>query len=168
VYALCTYTASLARKSVCAVKRRSQATARNFGFLHPNSQRLISLLKLLVFKRPSGGTCPSAKPQTTPRAQCKCACCAGCHEAAAPPKLAIDQCAATATQSGHHEAVTSNTPDLSLRIAQQWPKSTEHVLDQKQPHTAQKCRNGTRRTAVRSLEPCECSIAQARQKRCFL
>jgi hypothetical protein len=27
--------------------------ARNFGFLHPNSKRLITLLKLLVFKRPS-------------------------------------------------------------------------------------------------------------------
>jgi hypothetical protein len=29
-----------------------------------------------------------------------------CHEGAAPPNLAIDQCAATATQSGHHEPVT--------------------------------------------------------------
>ena len=51
--------------------------ARNFGFLHPNSKRLISLLKLLVFKRPSGTAPPSATSQTTPRAQWKCACCAG-------------------------------------------------------------------------------------------
>jgi hypothetical protein len=29
-----------------------------------------------------------------------------CHEGATPPNLAIDQCAATATQSGHHEPVT--------------------------------------------------------------
>ena len=51
--------------------------ARNFGFLHPNSKRLISLLKLLVFKRPSGTATPSATSDTTPRAQWKCACCAG-------------------------------------------------------------------------------------------
>ena len=42
--------------------------ARNFGFLHPNSKRLIALLTLLVFKRPS--TTP-----ITPRKQWKCACC---------------------------------------------------------------------------------------------
>jgi hypothetical protein len=29
-----------------------------------------------------------------------------CHEGATPPNLAIDQCATTATQSGHHEPVT--------------------------------------------------------------
>jgi hypothetical protein len=45
--------------------------ARNFGFLHPNSKRLIALLKLLVFKRPS--TPATAEP--APRAQWKCACC---------------------------------------------------------------------------------------------
>jgi hypothetical protein len=51
--------------------------ARNFGLLHPNSKRLIALLKLLVFKRPSGTATPSATSQTTPRAPWKCACCAG-------------------------------------------------------------------------------------------
>ena len=51
--------------------------ARNFGFLHPNSKRLIALLKLLVFNRPSGTAAPSATSQTTPRAQWTCACCAG-------------------------------------------------------------------------------------------
>ncbi len=49
--------------------------ARNFGFLHPNSKRLIALLKLLVFKRPR--TMPTAPPSSasTPRTQWKCACC---------------------------------------------------------------------------------------------
>ena len=41
--------------------------SRNFGFLHPNSKRLISLLKLLVFKQ------PAAPP--TPRPQLLCTCC---------------------------------------------------------------------------------------------
>jgi hypothetical protein len=49
--------------------------ARNFGFLHPNSKRLIGLLKLLVFKRPSGVPSTPAASAATPRAQWKCACC---------------------------------------------------------------------------------------------
>lgn len=48
--------------------------ARNFGFLHPNSKRLIALLKLLVFKRPSTPVTP-ATAEPAPRAQWKCACC---------------------------------------------------------------------------------------------
>ena len=44
--------------------------ARNFGFLHPNSKRMISLLKLLVFKLP-----PSAPTAPTPRPQLLCTCC---------------------------------------------------------------------------------------------
>jgi Putative transposase/Transposase zinc-binding domain len=43
--------------------------SRNYGFLHPNSKRLIALLKLLVFKKPS----PTATP--APRAQWLCPCC---------------------------------------------------------------------------------------------
>jgi hypothetical protein len=43
--------------------------ARNHGFLHPNSKRLIALLRLLVFRRPP---CP---PQPTHRAQLVCRCC---------------------------------------------------------------------------------------------
>jgi hypothetical protein len=51
--------------------------ARNFGFLHSNSKRLIALLKLLVFKRPN--TAPTLLPDTsaTPRAQWQCPCCGG-------------------------------------------------------------------------------------------
>ena len=44
--------------------------ARNFGFLHPNSKRLMSLLKLLVFKQPAA---PPTPP--TPRPQLLCTCC---------------------------------------------------------------------------------------------
>ena len=44
--------------------------ARNFGFLHPNSKRLISLLKLLVFKPP-----PSAPNPARSRPQLLCTCC---------------------------------------------------------------------------------------------
>jgi hypothetical protein len=44
--------------------------ARNFGFLHPNSKRLIALLKLLVFK-----LSPSAPAPATPRPQLLCTCC---------------------------------------------------------------------------------------------
>lgn len=49
--------------------------ARNFGFLHPNSKRLIALLRLLVFKRPSQpqGALPSTS--ATLRAQWLCPCC---------------------------------------------------------------------------------------------
>jgi hypothetical protein len=45
--------------------------SRNFGFLHPNSKRLIALLKLLVFKPPVG---PPTQP-ATPRPQLLCTCC---------------------------------------------------------------------------------------------
>jgi len=44
--------------------------SRNYGFLHPNSKRLIALLRLLVFKRPLR---PVAAP--TPRPQMLCTCC---------------------------------------------------------------------------------------------
>lgn len=51
--------------------------SRNFGFLHPNSKQLITLLRLLVFKRPRPQTTQNAAPQGTPRAQWKCSCCGG-------------------------------------------------------------------------------------------
>ena len=51
--------------------------ARNFGFLHSNSKRLIALLKLLVFKRPSTAPTQLPEPSATPRAQWQCACCGG-------------------------------------------------------------------------------------------
>ena len=44
--------------------------SRNFGFLHPNSKRLIALLKLLVFKQPAAPPTPPA-----PRPQLLCTCC---------------------------------------------------------------------------------------------
>ena len=44
--------------------------SRNFGFLHPNSKRMISLLKLLVFKLP-----PSAPTAFTLRPHLLCTCC---------------------------------------------------------------------------------------------
>ena len=44
--------------------------ARNFGFLHPNSKRLIALLRLLVFKQ--AGAAPAAP---CPRPQWLCGCC---------------------------------------------------------------------------------------------
>ncbi len=44
--------------------------SRNFGFLHPNSKRLIALLRLLVFKLAPP---PAAAP--TPRPQWLCTCC---------------------------------------------------------------------------------------------
>ncbi len=45
--------------------------SRNYGFLHPNSKRMISLLKLLVFK-------PEPPPEPTARAPWLCACCGAC------------------------------------------------------------------------------------------
>jgi hypothetical protein len=63
---------------------------------------------------------------------------------------------------------TRHTPDLILRIAHSAPKAL-CMCPIKNNHTLpKKCRNGTRRTAVRSLEPSESSIAQAIQKRYFL
>ena len=48
--------------------------ARNYGFLHPNSKRLIALLRLLVFK--PCGTAPTVAAQTTqperPKLLCRC------------------------------------------------------------------------------------------------
>jgi Putative transposase len=44
--------------------------SRNFGFLHPNCKRMISLLKLLVFKLPAALPTPP-----TPRPQLLCTCC---------------------------------------------------------------------------------------------
>lgn len=43
--------------------------ARNFGFLHPNSKRLIALLRLLVFKL------PLRPPEPAPRPPWLCSCC---------------------------------------------------------------------------------------------
>jgi hypothetical protein len=53
--------------------------SRNFGFLHPNSKRLIALLKLLVFRRaqPAAPSTNTSTAQPTPRAQWKCVCCGG-------------------------------------------------------------------------------------------
>jgi Putative transposase/Transposase zinc-binding domain len=51
--------------------------ARNFGFLHSNSKRLMALLKLLVFKRPTAAPTPLLDTPATPRAQWQCACCGG-------------------------------------------------------------------------------------------
>jgi hypothetical protein len=48
--------------------------ARNFGFLHPNSKRLIAVRKLWVFKQAGGMQNTPAASSTTPRAQWKCAC----------------------------------------------------------------------------------------------
>ncbi|MGP1682321.1 MAG: IS91 family transposase [Giesbergeria sp.] len=42
--------------------------ARNYGFLHPNSKRLITLLRWLVFK-------PVAPPAAAQRATLRCTCC---------------------------------------------------------------------------------------------
>ena len=45
--------------------------ARNYGFLHPNSKRLIALLRLLAFK-PATQRPP---PEPTPRPALRCTCC---------------------------------------------------------------------------------------------
>ena len=54
--------------------------ARNYGFLHPNSKRLIALLRLLVFKpcskalaaSPSAAKTPSATQTERPKLLCRC------------------------------------------------------------------------------------------------
>ena len=46
--------------------------SRNYGFLHPNSKRLIALLRLLVFKKPDTSDQPCSP---TPRPQLLCRCC---------------------------------------------------------------------------------------------
>ena len=43
--------------------------ARNFGFLHPNSKRLIALLRRLVFKQVPCTAAPAPRPQWL------CSCC---------------------------------------------------------------------------------------------
>lgn len=43
--------------------------SRNFGFLHPNCKRMISLLKLLVFKQPAA---PPTLPTLRPQLLCTC------------------------------------------------------------------------------------------------
>ena len=49
--------------------------ARNYGFLHPNSKRLIALLRLLVFKT-CGKACAPSEPATqTERPKLLCRCC---------------------------------------------------------------------------------------------
>lgn len=49
--------------------------ARNYGFLHPNSKRLIALLRLLVFKTCSKAHAPSAPAIQTERPKLLCRCC---------------------------------------------------------------------------------------------
>ena len=49
--------------------------ARNYGFLHPNSKRLIALLRLLVFKTCSKARAPSAPVAPTERPKLLCRCC---------------------------------------------------------------------------------------------
>jgi hypothetical protein len=49
--------------------------ARNYGFLHPNSKRLIALLRLLVFKTCSKARAPSAPATQTERPKLLCRCC---------------------------------------------------------------------------------------------
>jgi hypothetical protein len=49
--------------------------ARNYGFLHPNSKRLIALLRLLVFKTCSKALTPSAPAIQTERPKLLCRCC---------------------------------------------------------------------------------------------
>jgi len=46
--------------------------SRNYGFLRPNSKRLIALLRLLVFKKPDTSGRPCSPP---PRLQLLCRCC---------------------------------------------------------------------------------------------
>ena len=46
--------------------------SRNFGFLHPNSKRLMALLRLLVFRQRAT---PPAPVPLTPRPQWLCPCC---------------------------------------------------------------------------------------------
>jgi hypothetical protein len=51
--------------------------SRNFGFLHPNSKRLIALLRLLVFRQAPPAAPNTSTAQPTHRAQWKCVCCGG-------------------------------------------------------------------------------------------
>lgn len=49
--------------------------ARNYGFLHPNSKRLIALLRLLVFKPCGMAPSKSAQATQTERPKLLCRCC---------------------------------------------------------------------------------------------
>jgi hypothetical protein len=49
--------------------------ARNYGFLHPNSKRLIALLRLLVFKHCTKARAPSEPATQTERPKLLCRCC---------------------------------------------------------------------------------------------
>ena len=49
--------------------------ARNYGFLHPNSKRLIALLRLLVFKPCAKAPTTSAQATQTERPKLLCRCC---------------------------------------------------------------------------------------------
>lgn len=49
--------------------------ARNYGFLHPNSKRLIGLLRLLVFRPCGKAPTESAPPTQTERPKLLCRCC---------------------------------------------------------------------------------------------
>jgi hypothetical protein len=49
--------------------------ARNYGFLHPNSKRLIALLRLLVFKPCTKAPVESATTTQTDRPKLLCRCC---------------------------------------------------------------------------------------------
>ncbi|MBV5345649.1 MAG: hypothetical protein JZU63_09085 [Rhodoferax sp.] len=49
--------------------------ARNYGFLHPNSKRLIALLRLLVFKLSSKACATLALATQTERPKLLCRCC---------------------------------------------------------------------------------------------
>jgi Putative transposase len=49
--------------------------ARNYGFLHPNSKRLIALLRLLVFKLCALPAAKTAQATQTERPKLLCRCC---------------------------------------------------------------------------------------------
>jgi hypothetical protein len=51
--------------------------SRNYGFLHPNSKRLIALLRLLVFKPYAKAPTESATATQTERPKLLCRCCGG-------------------------------------------------------------------------------------------
>ena len=46
--------------------------AHNYGFLHPNSKRLIALLRLLVFKPCAKASAESATQTDRPKLLCRC------------------------------------------------------------------------------------------------
>ena len=69
--------------------------ARNYGFLHPNSKRMIALLSLLVFKP---HTSPAKPAEPVPRPTLRCTCCGAAMfivrrriPAGAPPPLAASR-----------------------------------------------------------------------------